>query len=266
MLRIQVTVEVNRILMNPMNEEYNPPSGKQLEDLRTGVRTPKREKVIKPNPRDEAAEKIYRDREGKIGIPAGNLRKCLVIGGRDVTIPAAGGGRAQTISTATSTKLYSFLTIEEEFLPFLDQEAAEKWEVDKRRGVGGSRGKPVAVCLVRPKFIKPRFRVTFELDDRQVKEEIIQRLFWISGKRVGLCDFRPDRGGDFGMFRVVEWKVLQKYDSKDFMDFGEEIEVAKAKEVSTDNRPRRKTKIAGIAAGLGVLAAKAWIAMTSAMS
>ena len=119
MIRVHAVCQgVSPLLMNPMDEAT-------LDSLITGVRLPK----VKDRPFEEMAEeKIYRGDDGTIGIPAVNLFACLVEAGRRVKL-----GKTQ-ISTKESTILPSFLTIEEFFLPFIDD---PEWVVDKRRGVSG---------------------------------------------------------------------------------------------------------------------------------
>ncbi|MSU75904.1 hypothetical protein EXS54_00285 [Patescibacteria group bacterium] len=179
----------NGLLMNPMTEAT-------LEGLRTGVHAPKQ----KDRPaKAEAEEKLYTDDEGNLGIPMENLFSCLVEAGRYVKV------NKKQVSTASSTILPAFLTIEDTFLAFTEY---SDWEVDKRRGVNPNGGE--ATCLVRPKFKEWQCQVTLEIDEKIASEGTVQDLLSIAGSRIGLGDFRPAKRGPFGRFAVTAWKVLER--------------------------------------------------------
>jgi hypothetical protein len=170
--------------MNPATEEL-------LDQLRTKTSPPKRTDW---SAEDEAETKLYRGDDGAIGIPSLNLFSSLVEAGRLVK-----AGTKQ-ISTAKSTILPSFLSIEEFFLPFKND---PEWVVDKRRGRNPNGGE--MVCLVRPKFADWEFDATLEIDESEVNEDGVRKLVETAGKKVGLCDFRPACKGPFGRFYVASW-------------------------------------------------------------
>lgn len=185
MIRVQATLRgISPLLMNPATEAL-------LDQLRTRTSPPKKTDW---SAEQEAETKLYRDDEGAIGIPSLNLFSSLVEAGRLVK-----AGTKQ-ISTAKSSILPSFLSIEELFLPFTDD---PQWIVDKRRGRNPNGGE--MVCLVRPKFPQWEFDVTFEIDEQEVNEEVVRKLVETAGKKVGLCDFRPACKGPFGRFYVAAW-------------------------------------------------------------
>jgi hypothetical protein len=179
------------ILMNPMTDDL-------LEELRTGVHAPK----DKESTRQQVAEKkIIRNEEGKIGIPAEYLFSCLVEAGRFVKYDSK-----KSISTKDSTLLPSFLTIEDFFFPFTDQDTP--WKADVRRGILDSGGKKVAVPIVRPRFDKWGFEIMVTVDTKEINEDKIKDLFTRAGNAIGLADFRPSCRGPFGRFKVVSWEKM----------------------------------------------------------
>ena len=187
-MRVLATLRgIHPLLMNPATEEL-------LDQLRNRTPSPKRTDWPAE---EEAATKLYRDEDGAIGIPSLNLFSSLVEAGRLVK-----AGTKQ-ISTSKSTILPSFLSIEEFFLPF---KGDPEWVVDKRRGRNPNGGE--MVCLVRPKFADWEFDVTFEIDESEVDEKVVQKLVETAGKKVGLCDFRPACKGPFGRFKVAAWVKL----------------------------------------------------------
>ncbi len=179
-----------------------------LEGLRTGVHAP----IQKDRPiQDQAAGTVYRNQlnGGEIGLPVENLLASLVGAGQHVKL-----GRGK-VSTAKSTRLYSFMRVEELFLPLrivgedgtIHADREVKWVIDKRRGVA-SDGK-TAVCIVRSKRMEWGFTCTVRYDEKRANEATIRRLFDESGGSQGLASFRSSRKGPFGSYRVAKWELLE---------------------------------------------------------
>lgn len=147
-------------------------------------------------PRDEAATKVYLTKDGNPFIPTENLLSCLIAAGQFVRLD----GKRQ-VSTAKSTTLPAFLSLEDELLPLLD---APHWETDIRPGRNPNGGE--MVCLVRPRFDAWRFEVNATVDLDEISMVIVRQLFDVAGKRIGLGDFRPSRKGPFGKFEVLSWE------------------------------------------------------------
>lgn len=147
-----------------------------------------------------AAEKIYRNDDGKIGLPVTMLYAALVTAGREVAYK----GRAN-ISTAETTKLFGLIEIPQEFLqfPIPDGKTEVPWVVDKRRGILRAGGNETAVCLRRPKFKDWGFTCEVIYDDDEINEETVAKLFRLAGRFQGLGSFRPNCKGPFGRY-VVE--------------------------------------------------------------
>lgn len=186
-------VGISPLLMDRMSQAT-------LESLDNGVR----QQVAKDRPIEEkAAEKIYRDPDGRIALPAEMLFAALVNAGRNVKIGKKG------ISTATTTSLPDFLSINEEHLPLTNIPAnangEEKnfWVPDMRKGMGYNGKTPTAVAIVRPKFPKWGFDVTVTFDEKKVGKDTVETLFANAGSTQGLGSFRPNKKGMFGRFAVA---------------------------------------------------------------
>lgn len=196
----RVLLQGDRLLMDRMPDET-------LEDLRTGKRSPKDRSQSKE---DECRPKIYRDANGNIVVPVINLLAALVHAGRQVKI-----GKVQ-VSTAKTTNLFGFMTVSGENMPLLvfdgtqwRQATDEDWEPDTRRGTNPNGGE--AVSVVRPKFTNWAVTATVTFDPSQkVKLDNIETIFETAGRVSGLCSFRPQKRGNFGMFTPVEWRKLDK--------------------------------------------------------
>lgn len=189
------TEPLSPILMDPMTEEV-------LDSLITGVSIqPKRDVP----PAKIAASKICRENgpNSQIGLPGSMLFSCLKKAGRYVK-----NGKDK-ISTAKTTTLPDFLTIQECFLPFtnipLGEKEKEFWKVDKRRANLWNKGSPTAICAVRPRFDHWEFAVTIEYDETKINEGTLRTLLEKAGSTQGLGAFRPNCGGQFGRFRIKSW-------------------------------------------------------------
>ena len=175
--------------------------------------------------------KIYRDENGNPALRADHLLACLRAAGRSIKI-----GKEGKISTATETKLFSFLELEFESedltIPLIFPEGmnakSEKpnggrvedpsnidptspWKVCVKRGVGEATG--IANALVRPMFEKWSFRVVVTVDYTALDgltEMHVRQLFERAGNRVGLLSYRPACNGPFGRFKVTSFQDVAK--------------------------------------------------------
>jgi len=191
---IVVCTGVSPLLLNPMTPEILmtlPGSG-----ISAGAMKPRDE----ISPAEMAENKVIKNKKGEMGIPVEYLFACLVAAGRRVKFE-----KKSNISTAETTLLPSFLAIEGEFIPFLDQTVG--WETDIRRVV--NKTTKGAMAAVRPKFKDWAFQVIIEVDTAVISLEKIRELFKEAGRTQGLGDFRPSKKGLFGRFRVTRWEVAE---------------------------------------------------------
>lgn len=180
---------VSPILMNPMTEEI-------LDAL--WAPAPGRKAKAEITAAEAAERKVIRNKSGQVGIPAEYLLAALVYAGKFVKYDPR-----KNMSTNDTSLVPAFLFLEDMFYPFKDQETP--WAVDKRRGVLNNAGKPVAVCIVRPRFNTWEFDVTASFADIDASK--VRQLFEYAGKVAGLCDFRPSCRGPFGRFTITKWEI-----------------------------------------------------------
>ena len=50
---------------------------------------------------------------------------------------------------------------------------------------------------------------TLDIDETIFDEKFTRQLVDDAGQKVGLGDFRPDRKGLFGKFKVIKWKIIK---------------------------------------------------------
>ena len=193
MIRVEIQCQgVTPLLMNRLTMEG-------LENIRNKVKAPKG--AGKPIPRDEAAPKVHQTEDGKPIIPTEALFACLVAAGQFARLD----GKRQ-ISTAKSTLLPAFLTMEDPYILLHGEKPGDKpkWEVDMRQGKNPNGGE--AVAIVRPRFDKWGFKCSVIVDTHEIQMQTIRSLFDMAGRRCGLFDFRPLRKGIYGQFVITSWK------------------------------------------------------------
>jgi hypothetical protein len=178
--------------MNPMSDDT-------LDEL-AGVKSKAASEKEMPL-EDRAKKRVIRDQDGNIALPVTYILAALIAAGRSVK-----NGKDK-ISTAVSTTLYEFLSIDAEFFPFKNQH--EPMIVDKRRGVLNNAGKSVAVAIIRPKFKNWEIDLEVIVDTQVMSLEVVKKVFEAAGSKIGVGDFRPAKKGPFGMFNVTSWQIVE---------------------------------------------------------
>lgn len=203
---------VSPILMNPMTEA-------QLLNLHDSKAYPAVDTKGK-KPVEVAAMRLYRNEEGRIGIPATNLFAAIISAGTGFMDPSVKGGKSK-LSTQEKSVIPSFLFLETTFCVFtnipkpfdpknglnLDDTLGKTnpFATDMRRGV--NRTTKGATAIIRPRIDRWEFEADFSFDASACTQELLRELFGAAGKRCGLGDFRPARKGPFGRFEIAEWVV-----------------------------------------------------------
>jgi hypothetical protein len=181
------------------------------------------------NKYQRAIKKIYTGDDGEPVIPMLNITACVKNGGKQVKI-----GRAGITKANGETKLYAIMTLagDNEENPteatLFTYDASDKnnpdkwraslienfdpqksckegdWTTDLKKGNQGQAG--VAVGIVRPKFPRWGIKITATVDLEAVDgltHKHVLELFNKAGTMYGLCSFRPEKGGPFGMFKIT---------------------------------------------------------------
>lgn len=151
-------------------------------------------------PREQATPKVYTDTRGAPVIPGPNIFACIMQAG---TFHKAG---KKQITTGRSSLVPAGIAVVEFETPVLDADGKRAtWEVDSRAIVNPTtRGR--RMCH-RPRFDSWRLRFTLDVNVEMFDLKIVRTLVDDAGIRVGLGDFRPDRKGPFGKFKVINWDV-----------------------------------------------------------
>lgn len=179
------------LLFNRMTEE-------ELEKLRT---KDKKKFVAVPEPREVAQKKLYLTNDTQLPyLPADMLMACLINAGMFVKLD----GKRQ-MSTSKSTLLPGFVTLEDHYMLIQTRDGQARWEVDMRQGRNPNTGD--AICIIRPRFDNWAINFSMLIDTEQMEDSKIRDLVDIAGRRIGVGDFRPQRKGIYGQFRVGCWEA-----------------------------------------------------------
>ncbi|HPN32654.1 MAG TPA: hypothetical protein PKY81_17005 [bacterium] len=141
-----------------------------------------------------AETKLYQI-NGQIYQPATHFQSALVEGGKSVKQTGKGS------SKSTYSKVMGYAV---EINPFEIIHKFFEWEVFSCLTVNPTtRGRNLTH---RPMFRKWELEFSVCFDDKEVSSEILKEIFDITGRIVGIGDWRPAKKGRFGKFHITQWK------------------------------------------------------------
>jgi len=155
----------------------------QIQDRKSGPTMTREEKI------ERAYQKVYR-RDGYIGVPAKNVKKCLLDGSKML--------KQKRQRSALWRYLQGATFFDDDFLPF-DNKIPDLIHEETGR-IPPVKGAPAQIF--RP-ALKKGWELPFNLsvyDDTIPPREVVDALEY-AGLMVGLCDHRPE----YGRF-TVEWE------------------------------------------------------------
>lgn len=146
-------------------------------------------KTEKRNPMEEAKQSLYLDEKGRLYVPSTAIKGCLI---NAAAYRKFGKYAAKAIVAGGVNILPEKIILDN-----------QKWEMDYRTVVIQRARVPKARGKI------PEWKLTFELmyNEKLIADsELIKPILEDAGERVGLLDFRPQRMGSFGMFKITKWK------------------------------------------------------------
>jgi hypothetical protein len=149
------------------------------------------------NAKDEADLGVYRlddyDPTSPLAIPADNVRQAMLTGSKGLRYHRKA---VRPILTGALTILVPRFVLTRNGEPILQYDA-----VDARRVVVKGNG----IMRGRPLVDRPwELEIRFQLDVATAQPGIVMQALVEAGSRIGLLEYRPERGGTFGRFEVVE--------------------------------------------------------------
>jgi hypothetical protein len=150
-----------------------------------------------PTPEEEAAMKVYRMEDDALYLPSAAFRSALL---------TAATNRKVGKTAATSILRGTVFNVDSK-TPLVDPHTGElitTYDVNISRAVVQGNG----VMRARPEVWPWGARVFLEIDDEGVAPSVIEEIFRVAGRAVGVGDWRPGKtsgggkGGPHGRFRV----------------------------------------------------------------
>jgi hypothetical protein len=156
--------------------------------------------IKRGDPREEATKVAYQRTDGTLFIPGSSVARML---------REAGGSHKQRGSRKSLKFVVpaAVLVLDEE-ISLIDDDGnpLRTFEVDSR---------PVVIPSTKGRIMRHRPRlnswgadINIDIDLSMIESDTVHQLLEESGKRLGLGDYRPERGGPFGRFALVRWAEL----------------------------------------------------------
>lgn len=156
--------------------------------------------IQRRDPRQEAERVTYRREDGTIYLPGAAIAR---------TLREAGAAHKQRGSRRSLKYVIpAAVLVMEDDISLLDADGGPltTFEVDSRPVViPATKGR---IMRHRPRFNSWHAEFSLEVDLGMIEADLVHQLLVESGTRLGLLDYRPEKGGPFGRFSVVSWKEL----------------------------------------------------------
>jgi len=154
--------------------------------------------VNRGTPREEAAKVCYRDKEGRFYFPGTAIGRLL----RE----AGGGHKFKGSRKSAKYVVPAGVLVMDDAITICngDGKPASDFEVDSRPVViPSTKGR---IMRHRPRFDCWSAKFTIRINETILPVDFVQKLLTEGGEQIGIGDFRPEKGGPFGTFSVVEWE------------------------------------------------------------
>lgn len=147
--------------------------------------------------REQAEQVAYRTEDGILYMPGMAFATLLRGAGRRHKQQGTRQSLMYVVPAAVIVTDEIVLLHDEDCKPIRD------FEVDARPVViPATKGR---ITRYRPKIEKWRTTVHMDIDTSVLAVATIHQLLEEGGRRIGVGDFRPERGGPYGRFAIVEW-------------------------------------------------------------
>lgn len=169
-------------------------------DAEDGKKSTRRVNLNHDTPREAAERVAYRDKEGYLYHPGAGVARL---------IREAGGAHKQKGSRKSIKYIVpAAVRIVDDCMPLFGIGGLEKlkdFEVDSRPvTIPATKGR---IMRHRPRIENWVLKVRIVVNEDVLGADVIHELLIEGGQQIGIGDYRPERGGPFGTFRVTHWEV-----------------------------------------------------------
>jgi len=154
-------------------------------------------------PREEAERSCYRDSEGQLYFPGAAIARLLREQG--ATMKAKGSRKSLKYIIPAAV-----IVLDEHVRLYAKDRTTPTtfFEVDSRRVViPSTKG---AVLRHRPRINEWTGTFQLRVNAAMLDERVVRELLIGGGACLGVGDFRPEKGGNFGLFDVVSWEEVDR--------------------------------------------------------
>lgn len=155
----------------------------------------------KGTPREQAEPKAYRLKDKSLFVPAINIFASIVAAG---TFIKNGKSKMTTQKSSLVGAMVSMESIDCVLCEPKTKKTIDDFEVDCRSVVIPSTGG--RIMAYRPRVDEWTTSFTLTYDETEIDGKLVRELVDIAGKKCGLGDYRPQKKGTFGRFKVIEWQ------------------------------------------------------------
>ena len=148
-------------------------------------------------PREQAESTLYADENGLCWIPATWIKGAITSVSSDYKLPSSRKSVRSVIGGAV-------IPVEEK-LYFVEKYKIGNCEVDARPCVV----QRARIMRYRGRFEKWSVEVNLQIEDDILDEDNVHQMLIDAGRRCGVGDFRAQKGGPFGRFRVCNWEEVK---------------------------------------------------------
>jgi hypothetical protein len=174
-----------------ITHQWSEKAKREMREKHAGKKTKNREVR---NPKDEMEAAIYRTSEGAYGVPGLALKAAIINAAhRDLGIERTLVRKALFLKTEDPNKVIELRSPEE---PTMREDMVR---------VGMSQ----TDMRYRPQWDEWSIDVEFEVDTELLRPDDVLTLVDRAGFGVGICEWRPEKGGEFGRFCVDNTKPVE---------------------------------------------------------
>lgn len=153
--------------------------------------------ITRGTPREEAEKAAYRLADGALYLPGAGLARLI----RE----AAGSHKQRGSRKSMKYIIGAAVLVLSETLALVDADGKPltEFEVDSRPVViPSTKGR---VMRHRPRLDQWGFKGRLKINQKLVQREFVHQIVTDGGEQIGLGDYRPEKGGPYGTFRIVRW-------------------------------------------------------------
>ena len=169
-----------------------------------GAQATRRIQIKEELPRDAAERASYREKDGSLYFPGAAVARLL---------REAGSGHKQKGSRKSVKFIVpAAVLVTSDTIPLYGTNGTgnvrlKEFEVDSRPvTIPATKGR---IMRHRPRLDAWRAKFTLRVNELILPVDVVHQLLVEGGQQIGVGDFRPEKGGPFGTFQVIEWKERQ---------------------------------------------------------